>query len=122
MVSGQYGTLMANGAVVCCDHWTFSGKTSVHKRGHNLSGGFKEGVRGTRDGSGTMKGPVGPSGHAPFADGDVIESMMFYTTATAGKSIPIAIVSEVKEELDLDNGDIVGWDANFEVSGSYADF
>jgi hypothetical protein len=121
MVSGVFATVKKGGSVFCADHWTFTKKVAVHKRGHNMSGGFKEAVVGVADGNGTLKGPVGTSGHAPVSQGDVV-ALMLYATATAGTSFPIAVISEVKEEVDMDNGDIVGWDATFESSGPFADF
>lgn len=128
LLSGDYGTVKVGVAgsgastIVVCDHWTFEGKAAVHKRGHNQSGGFKEAIAGTREGSGTIKGPVSPSsGLPPLDDGDQV-ALMLYSTPTHGKTIPYAIVSSVKLEVDMDNGDITGWEANYEVNGQWGSF
>lgn len=118
-VSGQYGQAsVSSSELIGCDGWTLNKAAVVSTRATSADAGWKVAVAGTKSGTGTIKGPWDSADPADdHVDVGTSVSLKLYTTATAYYSLT-AIISEFTVEVDIDNGEIVGWNASFTASGA----
>lgn len=119
-VSGQFGTVEIGASdLVECTGWKFSRKANVHQYASNTSAGYKRAVAGTKSGSGTISGKYSSADPIDdhFEEGDEV-TLKLYTTASAYYSVP-AVIESIDFEVDMDEGDIVSWEAAFTADGAW---
>lgn len=120
-VSGQRGTVQIGSSdLVETKGWKFSRKANVHTYASNTSAGYKRAVAGTKSGSGTISGAYDATDPIDdhFEEGDEV-TLKLYTTASAYYSVP-AVIESIDFEVDMDEGDIVSWEAAFVADGAWA--
>jgi hypothetical protein len=88
-------------------------KPEVHTYAANTTDGFQAAVVGTKRASGTVRGKYDPldpiTDH--MDDGDAV-TLSKYLTASKSTSYPCKI-DGLSFEVDIDTGDIVGWEATW---------
>lgn len=121
-VSGQYGTVhVGSSEVIEVTGWTFSRKANVHQYASNTSNGYKRAVAGTKSGSGNVSGRYDPTNppEDSFGEGDEV-TLKLYTTATKFFQVP-SVIENVDYECDMDEGEIVSWEASFVADGEWTE-
>lgn len=123
MFSGINGTVKhgspASDSGIIVHGWTFNPTTTVHKRSHNQSGGFKAAVSGARDSSGSIMVSIDGSGNLPFHDNDEV-TLQLHVDGTGQNYFEVpAIIESTPVELDIDDGQIVGGTFTFQGNGPW---
>jgi hypothetical protein len=119
-ISGQYGTLNIGASeLIEVYFWSLSRKAAVHSRATNQTGGYKATAAGTKSGSGTIRGNLDPAVDVrdTMDVGDTVTAQ-FFISATQYIETDITIES-LDVETDIDEGDIVGWEASFQTDGAW---
>jgi hypothetical protein len=119
-VSGQYGTVqIGSSEIVECTGWSLNKKASVHTYASCSTGGFKAAVAGTKSCDGSVSGMWDPADqiddHLEVGSG---VSLKLYTTASLFSTVP-AVIETLAVEVDLDDGEIVNWEAGFQGNGAW---
>lgn len=119
-ISGKNGKIMIGSSnLTDCTGWTFDREVEIHKYGSCSSNGFKKKVDGTKDGMGTISGKYDPDD--PIEDyieeGDHV-TLLLYVDASKFYSVP-AIIAKLSVKVDVDSGEPVSWDADFEADGQW---
>lgn len=99
--------------------WTFNPKSNNVRYASNATGGYKRTVAGVKEGSGTCSGVF--TGTATFhtvIDVGTSVTLKLYLNATLFYSVP-AVIGDYKLTVDLDSGEIVGWEASWETDGAW---
>lgn len=120
-ISGQYGSIkIGSSAVQECTSWTWSRSVQEHAYASCATGGFKKRVAGTKDHSGSLEGKLDldQSVEDFFDEGDIV-TLNLYVSSTAFYVVP-AMITELSIEVDIDEGDIVPWSANFGGNGAWS--
>ena len=120
-ISGKYGTVkVAGSSIVEIKNWKLSTKTNVPKWGSNLSDGWKTGVAGVRDGSGSfdllLQEPDASAG--PLQDGDMVVLQLHIDNSGANYYGCTAIVEQSDVECNIDTGDPVSIGYTFQSIGA----
>jgi len=119
-VSGQYGTVhIGSSELLEVNFWSMSRKTNVHQYATNNTSGHKKTVAGTKSGSGTIRGVYDPDDPPDdhFVDGDDV-TLKLYTTAA--KYIEAdSTIENLDYEVEIDEGEVVGWEAGFVTDGAW---
>jgi hypothetical protein len=99
--------------------WTFNPKANNVRYASNATGGYKRTVAGVKEGSGTCSGVYTATAtfHTVIDVGTSV-ALKLYLNATLFYSVP-AVISDYKLTVDLDSGEIVGWEASFETDGAW---
>jgi hypothetical protein len=120
VISGVAGSVqIGSSALVECTGWTFNKKVSVHKYASCATGGFKAAVPGVKDGSGSISGKYDDAD--PIEDAiDVGDSvtLKLYVDADDFYSVP-SVIESLDLTVDIDEGEIVGWEAGFQTNGAW---
>lgn len=121
-ISGKDGRILVAGTGVAhCTKWSFNPKSNNPAWASCDTNGFKTRVGGVKDGSGSMEGKF-DTAH-PFYDamdvGTEITALL-YINATMFYSIP-AIIDDYSIEVDMNEGEVVGWSANFSTRGAWTE-
>lgn len=100
--------------------WTFTTTSNNSAWASSTDPGYKKRVGGVRDCSGTVNGKF---------NGDIEQ----YNDLEAGSSVTLtlkintanyyavpAIIDEFNIEVDMDNGEVVGWSMNFSGNGAWS--
>jgi hypothetical protein len=118
--SGQYGTVhIGSSELLEVQSWKFSRKAAVHQYASNTTGGHKKTVTGVKSGSGSISGAYDPDDPVDdhIEEGDSVTAKL-YTTATKYYTVPM-VIENLDLEVDLDEGDIIGWEASFVADGAW---
>jgi hypothetical protein len=125
-ISGQDGDVVISGqALYELKKWSASFKSANQAYGSNATAGYKKRVAGIKDCSGSCDGvwdPGNPIYGTGGVAGQVREGMApqvyLYIDAAQYWNVP-CMVDDFKIDVDLDNGDIVGWAFNFSGNGQW---
>lgn len=119
-ISGKDGKVKLGSATLAdITHWKFRTTAGLAAYASSATGGYKRRVAGIKDGGGTLEGKLDP-GHAvsdDFEEGAAV-TLLLYIDATRFYSVP-AIIETFRLEVDIDRGDIVGWQADFSTNGAW---
>ena len=99
--------------------WSFNPKVNTQRYASNKTGGYKCTIPGTKEATGTLSGVyTATNSHINVIDVGTMVTLKLYITATLYFSVP-AVITDYKLDVDLDNGEIVGWEASFESDGAW---
>jgi len=117
-VSGNTGTLTYNSVTYPITDWSLSQKVELAKFATSASGGWKTGVPGTKDASGTCNIKL----DAPPPPRGVIASMVLKHgdfDGTGDRSYTFqAIITDVTVTVNVDTGEAVSAAVTFEAVGA----
>ena len=101
--------------------WTFNTTSNNPSWASSTSPGFKKRVAGVKDGSGSISGKYN-SANAIFdtLEVGVTVTLTLKVNATNFYAVP-AIIDSFNIEVDMDNGDVVGWTADFSTNGEWTE-
>lgn len=120
VISGKTGKVLVGAtAVVDVTSWKLDLKNNVSKWGGSATGGYKKGVGGTNDGSGSIEGKIDTADeiYDRIAPGDSV-TLKLYENATINWSVP-AIIGGLSIDVDIDDGEALTWTADFETDGAW---
>lgn len=99
--------------------WSFNPKVNTQRYASNKTGGYKCTIPGTKEATGTLSGVYTTSdSHINVIDVGTMVTLKLYINATLFFSVP-AVITDYKLDVDLDNGEIVGWEGSFESDGPW---
>lgn len=100
--------------------WTFNPTSNNAAWGSSDSAGYKKRVAGTKDGSGSVEGKLDTADEV-YDTLDVGDSvtLKLYINATLFYSVP-SLIDSFSIEIDIDDGDVVGWSADFSTNGAWS--
>ena len=104
--------------------WTFTAKCDLHAYASNFTGGWKERVAGTADGSGSLECVWNdPTVLAQLRPGTKIYLELWYDAVSVPQSRwqMIAFTENFKHEVNMDTGDIVGFSCDFQTHGIWVE-
>lgn len=126
-ISGKNGSVETtsgsgggDGAQAEITGWTFNTTSNNPSWASSTNPGYKKRVAGVKDATGTINGKYNAANAifdtlAPGVTATLtlkLDSGNYYT-------VP-AIIDDFNLEVDMDNGDVVGWTANFSSNGAWA--
>ena len=119
-ISGYAGDVkIGSTSIIEITKWSFNPKINVSKYASNKTSGYKAAVPGVRDGSGTAEGKwVGVNPVYTTVYEGLLATLNLYIDAVSFWAVPSCIES-FKIDVDLDNGEIVGWSADFQTNGAW---
>lgn len=118
--SGKDGTVKIGSTDVCeIRNWKFNPKSNNPKYASNKTSGYKRTVAGVKEATGSMSGAWdNANDFLAVVDVGTDVTLKLYTNTTKFFSVP-AVIDDVSVNVDVDNGEIVGWDANFSSNGAW---
>lgn len=116
LFSGKDGSVSGPIGSANVTKWTCDLTVSTSRVGHSNSSGWKATVAGTKEGTGSYE--------AKLDSGDTIPNIgdSVSLTLNTGGSLQLsgnAIIKSVHVEVDIDNGEAVGYSASFETDGPW---
>lgn len=111
---GKNGKVRLDGENVEYDvtNWTFNPVTAVVKANTTRTAGFRGGVAGVRDSSGTVEGFLPAVGNVPIHDGDQVTLRL--SSSSADYIEVVGIVSSLNLGCNLDGDEMVPYSFDFE--------
>lgn len=118
--SGKDGTVkIASTDIYEIRNWKFNPKSNNPKYASNRTSGYKRTVAGVKEGSGSMSGAWDHTNDfLAVVNVGTSATLKLYTDATHFFSVP-SVIDDVSVNVDVDNGEIVSWDANFSANGAW---
>lgn len=99
--------------------WKFNPKSNNPKYASNRTSGYKRTLAGVKEATGSMSGADDRANDfIAVVDVGTSVTLKLYTDATHFFSVP-SVIDDYSMNVDIDNGEIVGWDANFSSSGAW---
>lgn len=121
--TGVDGKVVVEGQKVArITKWSLNPKAGVSEWGDSDGAGFTLALAGRRGATGTMEGKFDTEDEVYdlFREGDDVEVVLWQSTIAADYwALPCAIISDFSLEYDVDGQGVVGWSANFTVSGRF---
>lgn len=119
-ISGVGGSVDSGSELAEITTWTFTTTSNNSAWASSTNPGYKKRVGGVRDCSGTVNGKF----NGDLTDYDDLEAGASVTltlkiNATHYYTVP-ALVDEFNLEVDMDNGEVVGWSLNFSGNGAWS--
>ena len=119
-ISGIGGSVDSGSELAEITTWTFTTTSNNPAWASSTNPGYKKRVGGVRDCSGTVNGKF----NGALTDYDALEAGSSVTLTlklndTHYYTVP-AFVDEFNVEVDMDNGDVVGWSLNFSGNGAWS--
>ncbi len=104
--------------IVDCSQWTMDRSVNVFPYASCSTSGATARVTGTKDARGTLTGFVDDTTHIStfIEEGDEVVLQLFLN-ATSYWSVP-AVITSVSEGANIETGDLVRWNANWEANGA----
>lgn len=118
--SGKDGTVKIGSTDICeVRNWKFNPKSNNPKYASNKTSGYKRTVAGVKEATGSISGAWdNANDFLAVVDVGTDVTLKLYTNTTKFFSVP-AVIDDVSVNVDIDNGEIVGWDANFSSNGAW---
>jgi len=110
--SGTGGTV---NSVTQITSWSFNPTSNNSAWGSSSTNGYKDRVVGVKDGSGSIEGKW--DGTAPYTVG--AEVSLSLVANTGSFTVP-AVIDSFSVEVDVDDGEVVGWSAEFSINGAWS--
>ena len=100
-------------------HWTFKPKADNKSYASNKTAGYKRRVAGVKEGTGTVAGAWDAANPiTTMMDVGTGLTLLLFLNATINFSVP-ALIDDLTVNVDIDNGEIVSWDANYGTNGAW---
>ena len=112
VISGKDGSV---GSYAEITDWSLSLSSNNSSYASSDTAGWKKRVAGTKDVSGSMSGKW--NGTAQVAAGDEISGLVLNLDATQSYTMD-ACIDTFNIEVDIDDGEIIGWSADFSIRGT----
>src|SRR5688500_10666420 len=118
--SGKNGTVKI-GATPIADvtRWTFDKEALTSRYASNSTAGFKATVAGVKQGSGQIEAKWDSAAASPITEGTSV-TLLLFLNVTENFSVP-AIIKNFKLLVDIDNGEVTGFTADFETNGAWTE-
>lgn len=116
VISGKNGTVNAGGAISDATSWSLSMTSNNPSWASSNTSGYKKRVAGIMDTSGSYSAKWSAS--IPVA-GSLVSSAAFTIDGTNTWTLDI-IIDSVNLEVDMDDGDVVGYSVDFSGNGVVA--
>ena len=113
VVSGKDGTVSVGGAIADCTGWNLTMTSNNPAYASSSTSGYKNRVAGVKDASGSYSAKH--NGSVPTV-GTATASASFTLDGTSSFSLNI-IIDSVNIEVDMDDGDVVGYSVDFSGNG-----
>lgn len=129
-ISGKNGSVETtsgsgggDGAQAEITGWTFNTTSNNPSWASSTNPGYKKRVAGVKDGNGTISGKYDSSNTLfDTLEPGVTVTLTLKINATGSNYYVVpAIIDEFNIEVDMDNGDVVGWTANFSTNGEWSE-
>ena len=114
VVSGKNGTVSVGGAVSDATSWSLSMTSNNPSWASPATSGYKNRVAGIKDTTGSYSAKVNGTIPTP---GTATASCAFTTDGSATYTLNI-IIDSVNLEVDMDDGDVVGYSVDFSGNGA----
>ena len=113
-MSGKDGSVSGGGASTQITAWSMSASASNSSWGSSSTNGYKDRLGGVVDGSGSVEGKW---------DGSqaMVEGTSYTLTLDTGNgswSVP-CICDSYSLDVNVDDGEVVSWSADFSIDGEY---
>ena len=105
--------------IIDCSRWTMTRKVKVYPYASCSTNGNTARITGTRDATGTLEGYTDDALHIStfIQEGDAV-ALRLYLNAVNFWDVP-AVITEVSEEANVEEGSILKWTASWEADGTY---
>ena len=116
--SGKDGSVLIGGSTVAhITSWSFNPTSNNPSWASSSTFGFKTRLAGVQDGSGSMEGKL-TSWALPFQmPGEVGDKVVLILRVVTGVDFTVrAIIDSITYNVDVDDGDVVSWSADFSLS------
>ncbi len=120
VISGKDGKVMIGVAAVAdITYWSFSTAAQNPAYASSATAGHRKRLGGVKDGGGVIRGKldIADAVTDDFNEGDAV-TLLLYLNATKFYSVP-AVIDRLQFEVDIDSGDVVGWEAEFSANGAW---
>lgn len=118
--SGYQGTVKIGATDIAeIRGWKWNPKSHNPKYASNKTSGYKRTVAGVKEGSGSMSGAWDHvNDFFGVIDVGTSATLLLYTNPTHSITVP-SVIDDISVNVDVDNGEIVSWDANFSSNGAW---
>ncbi len=119
-ISGKNGKVQVAGTDIAeVTKWSFNPTSNNSSWASSSTAGYKDRVGGSKDGSGTIEGKLDVTDpiYNQLEEGDEFTGL-FYIDDTRFYEVP-AIVDSMDLEVDIDDGEVVGWSIDFSTRGQW---
>ena len=113
--SGTGGTATGGGSSSQITSWSFNPTSNNSAWGSSSTNGYKDRVVGVKDGSGSIEGKW--DGSQAMVEGSEYTLVL---TANTGAFTVAAVIDSFSVEVDIDDGEVVRWSAEFSINGSWS--
>ncbi|MDZ4781242.1 MAG: hypothetical protein SGJ19_13390 [Planctomycetia bacterium] len=120
VISGKDGKVMIGvTAVANITFWNFSTLAQNPAYASSATAGHRKRLGGVKDGGGVIRGKLDLTDAVTndVNEGDSV-TLLLYLNATKFYSVP-AVIDRLQFEVDIDSGDVVGWEAEFGANGAW---
>lgn len=119
-ISGKNGDVSISSTSISeVTQWTFTETSNNPAFASNKTAGFKQRVAGVKDGSGTIEGKWDPGDPATAViEVGTLVTLTLEIDATQFYTVP-SIIDSFSMTVNLDDGDVVGWTAEFSINGAW---
>jgi hypothetical protein len=101
VISGKDGKVMIGAATVAdITYWTFATSAQNPAYASSATAGHRKRVGGVKDGGGLIRGKL-----------DLADAVT--------EDLNEALIDRLRFEVDIDSGDVVGWEAEFSTNGAW---
>ena len=111
-ISGKDGSV---GSYAEITSWSLNITSNNSAYASSDTAGYKKRVAGTKDVTGSMEGKW--NGSMQVTPGDAITGLALNLDATQSYTLD-AVVDSFSLEVDVDDGEVIGWSADFSVKGT----
>lgn len=119
-ISGKDGKVRI-GTTTLADitRWTLRTSAALSAYASSATGGYKRRIAGVKDGGGTLAGKLDPGDPISddFDEGAAV-TLLLFVDADRYYTVP-AVVESFRLEVDIDSGEVIGWQAEFSTSGPW---
>lgn len=118
-LSGKDGKVVVGGTPLAeITAWTLVTSSRNPSYASSDTGGWKTRLAGVKDGRGMLRGKLDTASPitSQLDEGDAA-TLLLHLNGTLSYQVP-AIIDELRLEIDIDTGDVIGWAAEFSVTGA----
>lgn len=113
VISGKNGTASVGGSIADCTGWSLTWSSNNPSYGSTDTSGYKKRVGGVKDWSGSYSAKYNGGTTTPGQTAGGASFTLDGSTSWSGD----VIVDSVNLEVDMDDGDVVGYSVDFSGNG-----
>lgn len=120
VISGKDGKVMIGAATVAdITYWSFTTAAQNPAYASSATAGHRKRLGGVKDGGGVIRGKLDLADAVTddFNEGDAV-TLLLHLNAAKFYTVP-AVIDRLRFEVDIDTGDVVGWEAEFSTNGAW---